>query len=114
MNAQSGRISGIISYSAAETSGGQYNVLVMAIDGHGASAGTAFAWTVTDTDRSPSITNPGAESSVAGTTVSLQVVAGDPDPNQALAYTATGLPPGLTIGPDNGLISGAIGSQAAG
>ncbi|MFT3664257.1 PA14 domain-containing protein [Piscinibacter sp.] len=40
-----------------------------------------------------------------GTTVLLQVVASDPN-GDVLRYTATGLPPGLAIDPQTGLISG--------
>jgi YVTN family beta-propeller protein len=53
----------------------------------------------------PQITNPGAQIAVTGTALNLQIVASDPE-NEALTYSASGLPGGLTIQPNNGLISG--------
>lgn len=49
--------------------------------------------------------NPGSRSGVTGTPVSLQLTASDPD-NTTLAWTATGLPPGLTLNAGSGLITG--------
>jgi hypothetical protein len=58
----------------------------------------------------PTITNPGDQTSIEGDgTISLQIAATDPDlPADALSYQATGLPSGLTINPQTGLISGTI------
>ena len=47
------------------------------------------------------------------THVELRLVASDPD-GHALTYSATGLPPGLTIGTATGLISGTLTSANAG
>ena len=52
------------------------------------------------------VTNPGIQTSVTGTAVSLQLQASDSASGQTLAYTATGLPPGLSINSSTGLISG--------
>ena len=54
----------------------------------------------------PTLTNPGNRSTVAGTAVNVQVVASDPN-GDALGYSATGLPPGLSINGSSGAISGA-------
>ncbi|MCP3998380.1 MAG: hypothetical protein GY722_25445, partial [bacterium] len=43
-----------------------------------------------------------------GTSVSLSASATDPDAGHSVGYSATGLPPGLSIDPGNGLISGTI------
>ena len=51
-----------------------------------------------------SVTNPGSQSTAVGGSVSLQISATD-SAGKALAYTATGLPPGLSIS-GSGLISG--------
>ncbi|MFB3904494.1 MAG: putative Ig domain-containing protein [Acidobacteriota bacterium] len=51
--------------------------------------------------------------STAGAPVSLQVQASDPDGNP-LTYSATGLPPGLSINSTSGLISGTLSSSASG
>ncbi|GAA4487733.1 M4 family metallopeptidase [Actinoallomurus oryzae] len=54
---------------------------------------------------SPSVTNPGNQTSTVGTAVSLQIQASDPN-GQTLTYSATGLPAGLSINASTGLISG--------
>ena len=56
-------------------------------------------------DLAPTLTNPGAQSSTAGQSDSLQLVGSDPD-GLAVTYSATGLPPGLTLGSSTGFISG--------
>ena len=53
----------------------------------------------------PSVTNPGNQTSTVGTAASLQIQASDPN-GQALTYSATGLPAGLSINASTGLISG--------
>jgi hypothetical protein len=52
------------------------------------------------------VTNPGSQTSTAGTAVSLQIVASHSSSGQTLTYSATGLPAGLSIGSSTGLISG--------
>ena len=53
----------------------------------------------------PVLTAPGNRSGPEGTPVSLQLVASDPNLDE-LGYGATGLPPGLTVHPVSGLLSG--------
>jgi lysophospholipase L1-like esterase len=52
----------------------------------------------------PTLTNPGAQSSIQGQTISLQMLATDPE-SDTLTYSAAGLPTGLTINPNSGEIS---------
>jgi serine protease len=52
------------------------------------------------------VTNPGNQTSTVGTSASLQVHATDSASGQTLTYSATGLPPGLSINGSSGLISG--------
>jgi len=52
------------------------------------------------------VTNPGNQSTVVGTPVSLQINASDSASGQTLTYSATGLPAGLSINSSTGLISG--------
>jgi YVTN family beta-propeller protein len=59
---------------------------------------------VTNTNVPPSVTNPGALSTAAGTPVSRQIVATDAN-GDALTFSATGLPTGLSIS-TSGLITG--------
>lgn len=68
----------------------------------------------------PVVTNPGAQMNVDGDIVNLQIVANDENTNICgpLNYSATNLPPNLTIDSTTGLISGTIvggsGSGTAG
>jgi hypothetical protein len=52
------------------------------------------------------VTSPGAQSSTVGTAVSVPITATDSGAGQTLAYSATGLPAGLSISSSTGLISG--------
>ncbi|WUC84017.1 putative Ig domain-containing protein [Streptomyces sp. NBC_00536] len=53
-----------------------------------------------------SVTNPGSRTSTVNTAASLQIQATDSASGQTLTYSATGLPPGLSINASTGLISG--------
>jgi phosphatidylserine/phosphatidylglycerophosphate/cardiolipin synthase-like enzyme len=53
----------------------------------------------------PSVTSPGNQTTSTGTAVSLPAQATDPN-NDALTFSATGLPAGLSISSASGLISG--------
>jgi YVTN family beta-propeller protein len=53
----------------------------------------------------PVLANPGAQSGAAGTPVSLQLSATDPN-GDALTYVASGLPPGLFVNSASGAITG--------
>ena len=64
----------------------------------------AFVLQVT-TEGLPTITDPASQFSAEDDTVSLPIQATDDDP---LNYSATGLPPGLTIDPVTGVISGTL------
>jgi hypothetical protein len=117
-----GVISGTVSYSAAEASPlttppltnspRVYTVTVSADDGLGAVGNQTFAWTINHTPTTPVITNPGAQTSEAGATVALAISACDPA-GQSMTYSASGLPAGLAIDPNSGVISGTIDSAAA-
>ena len=61
----------------------------------------------------PLVGNPGAQSSTEGDAVSLQINASDANPCTGLTYGATGLPPGLSIDPVLGLITGTVTEDAA-
>jgi len=52
------------------------------------------------------VTNPGSQTGTTGTAASLQIHATDSASGQTLTYSATGLPPGLSINASSGLISG--------
>jgi hypothetical protein len=108
----SGAVSGTIDYAAAEESGGSYGVTVVAVDSLGASASESFTWSVSDTDRAPTLSNPGSQTDAEEDGPWVQLAASDVD-GDPLTYSATNLPPGATIDPDTGLISGMIADTAA-
>ena len=58
------------------------------------------------TTNTVTVTNPGGQTATVGTAASLQVAASDSASGQTLAYTASGLPAGLSINAATGLISG--------
>ena len=99
-----GTISGTIAFGAISS-----NVIVTATDNGIPALGTSvsFNWTITTTNRQPTATNPGPQSSAEGDTVNLAISATDPD-NDTLSFSATGLPTGLNIDPTSGAISGTV------
>ncbi len=109
----SGLISGTIDFSAA--AGSPYSVEVSVTDNGSPNrdAVATFSWTVTNTNRSPVFDNDLLDRvDGEGAAISLSAGATDPDLD-TLLYTAVGLPPGLSIDPGSGLISGTIGFGAA-
>ncbi|MFN0040229.1 MAG: PA14 domain-containing protein [Burkholderiales bacterium] len=56
-------------------------------------------------NRAPSIATPVAQSSTQGQALTLALQASDPD-GDALNWSANGLPPGLSLGIGNGMVSG--------
>jgi endo-1,4-beta-xylanase len=97
--------SGLI--SGTPTAAGTSNVTVTATDATGASGSATFMWTIaTATGNTVTVANPGAQTTVAGTAITgIQIQATDSATGQTLAYSATGLPAGLSIS-SSGLISG--------
>jgi hypothetical protein len=67
---------------------------------------TIFTWEVEDITN-PAVTNPGDQSTSNGAAVNLAITATDAD-NDPLTFSATNLPPGLTIDPKTGLITGTV------
>ncbi len=62
-------------------------------------------WQLNPANLPPVVTNPGAQASIVGDLTFVPLSASDPDGN-VLTYSATGLPPGLSIDPATGAISG--------
>jgi PKD repeat protein len=90
--------------SGVPTTAGNYSVTATAT-ANGLSVSRSFSWTIEAANRAPSLVNPGAQTSTVGQSVTLHLQGSDPD-GQALTYTATGLPAGLSIS-SAGHISGA-------
>jgi hypothetical protein len=98
INPATGVITGTMTATADGAS--PYAVTVTATDGVNTPSDT-FTWTVTHL----TLTNPGNVGSAAGTAVSLTLQATDPD-GDALTFSGTGIPAGLTLNSTSGVISG--------
>ncbi len=103
MYAGNGRIYGKI------TTPGTYTTTVTVTNGKTSSTST-ITWTVSNrvvaaANLAPVLTQPVAPAAQVGVATSLQVLAADPEA-ESLTYSASGLPPGLSISPTSGLISG--------
>ncbi|QVW34012.1 putative Ig domain-containing protein [Geobacter sulfurreducens] len=104
---------GLISWNPGYTDAGSYTVTVKVSDPAGLFATQTYTLLVTDTNRAPVVTMPADQSTPEGTAVNLHIKASDAD-NNTLAYSATGLPPGLSINSSSGVITGTLGYTAAG
>ncbi len=102
-----GRISGV------PTTSGSYSVTATVTDGWLSDAKT-FTWSVGLASTPPApgpgnlapvLTNPGSQTSTAGTSATLQLSASDPE-RATLSYGASGLPQGMQVSATTGRISG--------
>jgi FKBP-type peptidyl-prolyl cis-trans isomerase len=108
IDSSTGAITGTIAASAATSS--PYTVVVSASDGTHTPGTATFTWTVS----SPvTVTSPGNQTSAEGTAINLPITATDGASGATLAYSATGLPGGLSINSSTGLISGTVAASAA-
>ncbi len=107
INSTTGLISGTLTHTVLTT----YSVTVTATDGTRTTS-QSFTWTVKVNTAPPVLTSPGNQTSTGSAAVSLQLAATDPD-GTGLFYSATGLPPGLTLNSATGVISGTLSSTTA-
>src|SRR5438270_9311740 len=105
LNSSTGLISGTLNAAAHGSS--PYQVTITASDGSH-SASQSFVWTVTPR---VALVNPGNQANAIGDSVSLALQASTV--GGTLSYSATGLPPGLSINSSTGLISGTVSSEAS-
>ncbi|MDH3193295.1 MAG: Ig domain-containing protein, partial [Acidimicrobiia bacterium] len=110
-----GLITGTVGAGAAASS--PYSVSVTVTDDGTpvASATDTFTWTITEQNQTPTFNqNLPDRADTEGTSISLSAAASDPDMGDTLGYSATNLPPGLTVDSGSGLISGTITYVASG
>ena len=94
------------------TAGGPYAVTVTTTYGDGSSSSQGFTWTVKVVDTvAPVLSGPGPLTSIAGNQVSIDLSANNSD-SDLLTYSAVGLPDGLFLDPDTGIVSGAPAEDA--
>ncbi|MEO0328860.1 MAG: putative Ig domain-containing protein [Pseudomonadota bacterium] len=112
IDANSGIISGVLDNSASQVPVA-YTVTVVVDDGQGGVAGQSFTWTITNP--APVVANEIADmSSVDTESISLDVTTYILDPDQDdLTFSATGLPVGISLDPDTGLLSGLLDNSAS-
>ncbi|WP_019990668.1 putative Ig domain-containing protein [Rudanella lutea] len=94
--------SGVI--SGTPTVSGSFNVTVTANDGQGGTVSDDFVLNIAPSG-APVVTSPGDQSLTLNTPASFTIVATDPE-GGALTYAASGLPAGLSINPNTGVVSG--------
>ena len=103
INPSTGLISGTISWGAAN--GGSTFALEVTVTDGKSTAQESINWSVAS---GISVGSLAAQVNTAGDSVSLSVSASDGHSGQALSYSASDLPPGLSVNPTSGLISGTI------
>jgi len=101
-----GLISGTINGNVSGTS----TVTITASDGNN-QVSVSFSWQVASLSP-PVLTNPGTQNNAEADAVSLHLAASDPN-GLSMSYAASGLPAGLSINGNTGIISGAISYGAA-
>jgi hypothetical protein len=112
INAVSGRITGTVGFEASAQSPHDVTLTVTDDGVPSLQAAATFTWTITEVNRDPVPTSPGDQSDAEGDVVTLAVTGSDPDGDDLVWY-AIGLPPGLSINPTTGIISGAPSYTAA-
>ena len=111
LDSGSALISGTLGYTDAETQGGVYSVTITAYDALGGSRSQTFTWNVAHSSTTPTLDNPGDQSNAEGDGVTLQLAGADAD-GDPLTYSAVGLPAGLTLNAQTGLIAGVVAPGA--
>jgi len=105
---------GAFTWTPSESQGpGVFTFALVVTDGTAASDSESVSVTVTEVNAAPLVDPIADQSSGEGDAVSVQATATDPDlPAQAVTWSATGLPPGVTIDPSTGAMTGTITAGA--
>ena len=112
----SGKITGTIDHSASQGGvGGAYTISVSVSDGQGGSTSTSFVMSVTNPPPvvvSPIIDQTAQDGKAFSLNTAPNFKDGDTD-SDAIIYSATGLPAGVSINPTTGVISGTLPNNAS-
>lgn len=104
--------SGLISWTPGEAAGPGAFVFTVKVTDSGTpalSAVRSFDVTVAEVNKAPTLSGIPDQANGVGDSVSVAVSGSDSDiPSNSLIYTATGLPPGVSINASSGVISGKI------
>lgn len=105
IGSSSGVISGTLRYDGSLAS--PYNVVVTATDPNGDTVTDGFTWTVTNTNRAPTMDQGPPVSVPEMEQMSLVLSASDPDEayGDSLTYSVSGAPAGLSVNPSTGRIT---------
>lgn len=106
LDGASGLISGVVN------SAGSFSATVTVNDGFGGSDAVLFDWAISPANAAPVLSNPGTQDSIVGDAISLLLAATDPDLDP-LTFSATGLPTGLSLNVNSGLVSGSVSQLGA-
>jgi hypothetical protein len=95
--------------SGTPTTAGSSSVTVTVSDAYGQKATSSFGWTVSAALGYAGFTPPASKVGTAGTPVTLTASNG----TRPYAWSASGLPPGVTLDGSSGVISGSPGTRGA-
>ena len=104
-----GQVSGTVSQTAAAQ---DYTATITANDGTNADVTKDFTVTVTDTNFSPVITDPGDKSYAQGAAITAFAITVTDADNDTLTVTVTGLPDGLSYSSTTKQVSGTVAKDA--
>lgn len=90
--------------SGTTTTEGIYNPTVHVTDGQ-ATDSTTFTWEIGPPNQGPVFTDPGPQIGGLDDAVNVPIEAIDPE-DDPITFSATGLPPGLSINPATGIVTG--------
>ena len=104
-------VGNVITFVLNPPSGQRYYIVVQARNAAGLSPKSAEAvLDLTSTNQAPTLNQPPNQSGFVGNSATLTLSGTDPE-NAVLSYSATGLPPGLTINSPTGVISGTLQAE---